>query len=267
MARLDLRKQVFSKVEYPSVIDTTFRDLSVTSISQDIISEDNVDNFFEMYNQLFYAIPAEGETNSHEFLVQTSGEYIDFNANEEEIEALQAEITTLREQLLEQQTINLEALTGEKLDLNQSEIEEVVAAGGDAYALTDNSIVQQTQDAGVVDQQGNNFFTSGQPPRGGAGIGTPSNTGPSTGIGPSSGGGGGSSYSSDRKLKINITNIGKSRSGINIYRFNYKEPKKHGYGLFEGVMAQEVPQASFKHPDGHLMVDYSKIDVSFKKLS
>tara|TARA_Y100001954_G_C15757903_1_gene577404 strand:+ start:596 stop:1390 length:795 start_codon:yes stop_codon:yes gene_type:complete len=264
MAKLDLKKQVFSKIEYPSVIDTTFRDLSVTSISQDILSEDNVTKFFDMYNQLFYAIPAEGETNSHEYLALTSGEYIDFQANEEEIEALQAEITTLREQLLEQQTINLEAITGEKLDLNQEDIEEVVGSGGDNYALTDNSIQQQAADAGIVDEQGNNFFQSGQPPRGGGGIGVPSNAGQQSVIGP---GGGGPAYASDRKLKINITNIGKSRSGINIYRFNYKEPKKHGYGLFEGVMAQEVPQASFKHPDGHLMVDYSKIDVSFKKLS
>ena len=164
--RIDLKKEIYLKSEYEQVINTKFTSLGVSSVNEDIEIEDNVSVFFEQYNTLFYDIPAEGETNSHEFLVQTSGEYIDFNANEEEIEALQAEITTLREQLLEQQTINLEALTGEKLDLNQDEIEEVVAAGGDAYALTDNSIVQQTQDAGVVDQQGNNFFTSGQQPRG-----------------------------------------------------------------------------------------------------
>ena len=46
--KLDLRKNVFSKIEYPSVINTTFTDLGVTSISQDILTEDNVTKFFEM---------------------------------------------------------------------------------------------------------------------------------------------------------------------------------------------------------------------------
>lgn len=100
--KLDLRKNVFSKIEYPSVINTTFTDLGVTSISQDILTEDNVTKFFEMYNDLFYAIPAEGDINSHEYLARTSGEYIDFDANEEEIEALQQEITELRRQLLDE---------------------------------------------------------------------------------------------------------------------------------------------------------------------
>ena len=31
-------------------------------------------------------------------------------------------------------------------------------------------------------------------------------------------------------------------------------------------MAQEVPWASVKHDSGYLMVDYSKVDVRFKKL-
>ena len=71
---------------------------------------------------------------------------------------------------------------------------------------------------------------------------------------------------SDRRLKENIRLVGKSASGINIYTWNYKDVLKHGKGLFEGVMAQEVPQASIQHPDGYLMVDYSKIDVTFKKV-
>ena len=31
-------------------------------------------------------------------------------------------------------------------------------------------------------------------------------------------------------------------------------------------MAQEVPYATIENPDGYLMVDYSKTDVTFKKL-
>ena len=72
--------------------------------------------------------------------------------------------------------------------------------------------------------------------------------------------------SSDKRLKENIRLIGRSISGINIYTWTYKNQEKHGRGVFQGVMAQEVPQASIMHPDGYLMVDYSKIDVTFKKV-
>jgi len=71
---------------------------------------------------------------------------------------------------------------------------------------------------------------------------------------------------SDRRLKENIRLVGKSSSGINIYTWTYKNQERDGKGVFEGVMAQEVPQASMQHPDGYLMVDYSKIDVTFKKV-
>lgn len=267
--KLDLRKNVFSKIEYPSVINTTFTDLGVTSISQDILTEDNVTKFFEMYNDLFYAIPAEGDINSHEYLARTSGEYIDFDANEEEIEALQQEITTLREQLLEQQQINIEAITGEKLNLSQEE-KDAIAQGSDTY-----SIVPQAQNAGTgtsnaqptsPNNQGgrNNPLSGGGIGVGGGGATVGGSQGTST---QQSGGQGGSAFASDRRLKINIRKTGVSKSGINIYTFNFKQPEKYGYGLFEGVMAQEVPNAAIKHPDGHLMVDYSKTDVIFKKLT
>lgn len=69
---------------------------------------------------------------------------------------------------------------------------------------------------------------------------------------------------SDISLKENINLVGKSNSGINIYEFNYKD-KKFGSGRYRGVMAQEVPQASLMGDEGYLMVDYSKIDVSFEE--
>jgi len=68
---------------------------------------------------------------------------------------------------------------------------------------------------------------------------------------------------SDQRLKENISLQGQSKSGINIYNFNYKGDDK----LYQGVMAHEVPQASFSHGTGYLMVDYSKLDVEFKQLN
>ena len=71
---------------------------------------------------------------------------------------------------------------------------------------------------------------------------------------------------SDIRLKENIELVGKSKLGVNIYEFNYMD-KSYGDGRYRGVMAQEVPWASFKHEDGYLWVDYSKVDVPFEKIN
>ena len=70
---------------------------------------------------------------------------------------------------------------------------------------------------------------------------------------------------SDRKLKKNINLIGKSPSGLNIYSFEYID-LKHGQGLFQGVMSDEIPQEAVIFNGEHDMVDYSKIDVDFKQI-
>ena len=81
-----------------------------------------------------------------------------------------------------------------------------------------------------------------------------------------SGGGSGSDSSSDIALKENIELVGKSPKGLNIYEFDYKD-KSYGKGRYRGVMAQEVPNASFKHHDGYLWVNYNKLDVNFERIS
>jgi hypothetical protein len=110
--KVDTRKSVFNKDQYSKTIDTSFREFGVTTISDDLQSQPTVEQFFELYNQLFYDIPPSGETNSHEFLVQQSGEYINFEANLEEIQALQEEIANLREELLNTQIQVAQAASG-----------------------------------------------------------------------------------------------------------------------------------------------------------
>jgi len=68
---------------------------------------------------------------------------------------------------------------------------------------------------------------------------------------------------SDVRLKTDIENIGKSSLGVNIYSFKYKGDDK----TYQGVMAQEVPWASSIAENGYLQVDYSKVDVEFKRLN
>ena len=68
---------------------------------------------------------------------------------------------------------------------------------------------------------------------------------------------------SDVRLKEDVRLVGKSPSGINIYSFKYKQLD----GTFEGVMAQEVPWAREMTDTGFYMVDYSKVDVEFRRLN
>jgi len=112
---IDLSKQVYDKDQYAKVIDTSFKQLGVKSIQQQINDQPTVDDFFNMYNEVFYDIPETGEVNSHEFLIKKSSEYIGFEANQEEIIALQAEIAQLRIDLLESQKQVIELQTGTTL--------------------------------------------------------------------------------------------------------------------------------------------------------
>lgn len=68
---------------------------------------------------------------------------------------------------------------------------------------------------------------------------------------------------SDKRLKHNYYIVGKSGSGINIYEFSYIGHNTR----WQGVMAQEVPQAAVMTNSGFYAVDYSKIDVPFKQIS
>ena len=68
---------------------------------------------------------------------------------------------------------------------------------------------------------------------------------------------------SDARLKEDIKLVGKSPLGINIYSFKYKQSA----GTYEGVMAQEVPWAREMTDTGYYMVDYSKVDVEFRRLN
>jgi hypothetical protein len=112
---VNLSKQVYDKNQYTKVIDTSFKQLGVQTIQEQITTQPNTEEFFAMYNDLFYNIPELGATNSHEYLIKTSSEYIGFEANQEEILALQAEITQLRTELLDSQKQVISLQTGTTL--------------------------------------------------------------------------------------------------------------------------------------------------------
>ena len=103
MANIRLNKGVFNKRDYERTIDTKFTQLGTKSVEEQINEQPSIEDFFQMYNDLFYDIPEVGAINSHEYLVKASGEYINYNENDELIEALQNEIATLRQELLASQ--------------------------------------------------------------------------------------------------------------------------------------------------------------------
>ena len=82
-------------------------------------------------------------------------------------------------------------------------------------------------------------------------------------------GGAGIKAFSDITLKENIEQVGISPSGIIIYEFDYKD-KSHGQFRYSGVMAQDLlethPSAVIQEKDGTLKVDYSQIDVNFRRV-
>lgn len=120
MNKVDVKKTVFNKPQYIKTINTTFNELGVTNISDDIESTVTIEKFFEYYDELFYEIPATGENNSHEFLVKTSGEYINYDQESDIIQALQDEISSLRQENLELQIKAVKAESGEDISLNPS---------------------------------------------------------------------------------------------------------------------------------------------------
>jgi hypothetical protein len=69
-------------------------------------------------------------------------------------------------------------------------------------------------------------------------------------------------FFSDVRLKEDIRYVGQSPMGVNVYSFKYKQLP----GRYMGVMAQEVPWARHMTDTGYYAVDYSKVDVKFRRL-
>jgi len=120
--KIDLNKKVFDKNSYIKTIDTKFKEFGVTSIEEDLNATISVDTFFENYNQIFYQISKNGETNSHEYLIKTSGEYVNFEQINEQILALQQEISNLRTEGLQKDIQILELQTGQRLTTGSLQI-------------------------------------------------------------------------------------------------------------------------------------------------
>ena len=167
--KLELNKSALIKTTYTNVLDTSFTEL--TPPSPPIAETISVSQFFNLYDELFYEIPAEGDLNSHEFLIERSSEYIGFTEQTpEEIQALLDEITILRKNLLDTEQELLEVRNAAA----EAGVTNITSAGDDSIGGLN---IESTVSA----------IAAGTTAGGGGGT---SSGGGSTGGGGSAGGGG-----------------------------------------------------------------------------
>ncbi len=97
-----LVKEVYGRNTFTRVVDTSFSELyNPAPASAAVPQQLTVDEFFDLYNELFFEIPATGEVNSHEYLVARSTEYLGGGVLTDNEKAYIEEINSLRQQLLE----------------------------------------------------------------------------------------------------------------------------------------------------------------------
>ena len=118
-SELKLNKKLYNKSAYLNTIDTQFTEL--VPPPPPVVEPVSVDEFFVLYNDLFYEIPKEGEVNSHQYLIKTSVEYVGSQSTSNDIQALLNEITNLREENLALQQ-NIAELTIQTNGNNNSTI-------------------------------------------------------------------------------------------------------------------------------------------------
>jgi hypothetical protein len=111
MENLNLSKKVYAKNQYEKVINTNFSQIATSPTATTIVPPlISVEEFFQNYSDIFFDIPKFGDTNSHEYLIKTSTEYIGSALINADIQALIEEINNLQQTNLElnQQLIDLQ---------------------------------------------------------------------------------------------------------------------------------------------------------------
>ena len=144
---LILNRDVFNKEAFNNTVNTNFTQLDQEPPDLSFFDPNlaTVDDFFSIYQNLFFTIPKFGDINSHQYLVVESTEYTGFIENQTQIDALLEEIVDLREQNLQLQ-LDINELMGVKATIDQA-----VRQTGDAGSLED--LLQQEANLGAL--QGN----------------------------------------------------------------------------------------------------------------
>ena len=118
---LTLVRTGFNKIAFDSTYNRAFTQLGVEE--QDLSFFDpnlaTIEDFFNIYENLYFLIDDFGVSNSHEYLIIQSSEHIDYQANQQEIQALLEEIAELRETNLQLQ-IDMAEILGAKATIDNA---------------------------------------------------------------------------------------------------------------------------------------------------
>jgi hypothetical protein len=99
MSQIPIQKQVFGK-DFSKVIDVEFKQLLQKTTDNN--NEITIDEFFNLYEELFYQIPKEGESHSHRYILTRTVDHLGVRlADDTDVQALLQEITELRQELLD----------------------------------------------------------------------------------------------------------------------------------------------------------------------
>ena len=112
--KIRLSKTVLNKDQFDKSIDSSFKTFVK---EEEVIDQDTVQEFFRLYEKLYYEIPIQGEDNSHEFLIKESSKLATVEKDNEEIDPLLDEITELQERVLQ---LNQELIAQELEETNNA---------------------------------------------------------------------------------------------------------------------------------------------------
>ena len=99
--KINLSKKNYNSTQFSKVINTTFSQTVTPTPPTASNPIATVNDFFNAYDTLFYSIPTTGETDSHEYLIKRSTEYVGGESINETIQALINEINNLRAESVE----------------------------------------------------------------------------------------------------------------------------------------------------------------------
>jgi hypothetical protein len=98
--KIEAKTNIYSKKDFINVIDTDFKEFIVNNQNTNESSISNIDDFFSLFEDIFYSIPKEGENKSHRYLLKRIKSYL----GEEEavdVQGLLNEINFLNNQVLD----------------------------------------------------------------------------------------------------------------------------------------------------------------------
>tara|TARA_R110000744_G_scaffold287132_1_gene398369 strand:+ start:1162 stop:1551 length:390 start_codon:yes stop_codon:yes gene_type:complete len=110
LKQVSISRQVFDRESFNNTVGTEFTQLAnVLDPSFYDVNLATIEDFWILYNKYFYEIPKFSNPDSsnpniatsHQYLVETSGEFIGFDPNRAEIDSLLQEIADLRAENLE----------------------------------------------------------------------------------------------------------------------------------------------------------------------